>query len=59
MSSVSPKVSVVMSAYNSSKYVFDAVESVLRQTMVDFEFIIFEDGSSDDTRAILQAPIRS
>jgi glycosyltransferase involved in cell wall biosynthesis len=50
----SPLVSVVMPAYNARRYVAEAVESVLAQTFADFEFLIVDDGSTDDTPAILQ-----
>lgn len=43
------EISVVMSAYNSSNYILDSINSVLRQSFIDFEFIIVDDGSSDDT----------
>ena len=48
-----PRVSVVMSVYNEEQYVRDAVDSILRQTFTDFEFVIVDDGSVDDTPAIL------
>jgi len=48
-----PKVSVVMSVYNSERYLLEAVESILRQTFTDFEFIIVDDGSTDGTWEIL------
>jgi glycosyltransferase involved in cell wall biosynthesis len=48
-----PKVSVVMPAYNAAEYVDEAVRSVLTQTFEDFEFIIINDGSTDDTGCIL------
>jgi len=48
-----PKVSVIMSVYNDEKYVSKSVDSILRQTFKDFEFIIVNDASTDKTRAIL------
>jgi len=42
-----------MAVYNGERYVAEAVESVLRQTHEDFEFIIVNDGSIDRTQAIL------
>lgn len=48
-----PKVSVVMSAYNAAAYLDEAVTSILDQTFRDFEFIIINNGSSDDTGSIL------
>lgn len=50
-----PSVSVVMPAYNAAKYLREAIDSILAQTYTDFEFIIINDGSTDDTRAIIQS----
>jgi glycosyltransferase involved in cell wall biosynthesis len=48
-------VSVVMAAYNSGEHLAEAVDSVLAQTFTDFELIIIDDGSTDDTAAILNS----
>ncbi len=48
-----PTVSVIMPAYNATRYVEQAIRSILAQTLGDFEFIITDDGSTDDTLAIL------
>ena len=47
-------ISVLMSCYNAARWLDEAIESVLRQTHTDFEFIIVDDGSKDDTSSILQ-----
>jgi len=49
-----PRVSVVMSMYNAERYVAEAVESVLRQSYADWELLIVDDGSSDESTAIAQ-----
>lgn len=49
-----PKVSVLMPAYNSEKYIVEAIESILNQTFTDFEFIIIDDCSTDKTWEIIQ-----
>ena len=48
-----PKVSVLMSVYNGESYLGEAVESILNQTFIDFEFIIVDDGATDSTWSIL------
>ena len=47
-------VSVVMSVYNGEKYLNEAVDSILNQTYRNFEFIIIDDGSTDNSPAILK-----
>ena len=42
-----------MSVYNAAKYLREAVESILNQTFSDFEFIIIDDKSTDDSLNIL------
>ena len=48
-----PDVSIVMSVFNDERYLCDAIESVLGQASVEFEFIIVDDGSTDNCPAIL------
>ena len=48
-----PRVSVIMAAYNAEKYLREAVDSILSQTLADFELIVVDDASTDGTRAIL------
>src|SRR5258707_5824173 len=49
-----PTISVVMPVYNSERYVKQAVESLLRQTFADFEFLITDDASTDSSLAQLR-----
>ncbi|MEN0054041.1 MAG: glycosyltransferase [Mucilaginibacter sp.] len=49
----SPLVSVCMPAYNADKYIAEAVQSVLSQSYTNWELIIVNDGSTDDTATVL------
>ena len=49
-----PKISVLMSVYNCEKTVRNSIDSIIDQTFQDWEFIICDDGSSDDTYKLVQ-----
>ena len=49
-----PLVSVIMPAYNTEQYIAEAIESILNQSFTDFEFIIVDDASNDNTWDIIQ-----
>lgn len=49
-----PKITLIMPAYNAQEYVEASVKSVLQQSYEKFELIVVNDGSKDDTQAILQ-----
>ncbi len=51
---MSPKVSVLTSVYNGENYIAECIDSILNQTEADFEYIILNDGSTDQTRSILE-----
>jgi glycosyltransferase involved in cell wall biosynthesis len=48
-----PAISVAMSVYNNAAFLDQAVESILGQSLSDFEFLIVDDGSNDGSSAIL------
>ncbi len=50
-----PSVSVVMPAYNVSPFIEDSIRSVLAQTWTDFELIVVDDGSTDESAALAEA----
>jgi glycosyltransferase involved in cell wall biosynthesis len=52
--SQTPAISVIMSVHNGEQYLAEAVESILAQTLGDFEFIIIDDGSTDNTPTLLR-----
>ena len=49
-----PLISVVIPAYNHEKFIGAAIDSVLGQTVADFELIVIDDGSTDGTAAVVQ-----
>ncbi len=49
-----PSASVIIPTYNRSALVKEAIESVLRQSYTDFEVLVVDDGSADDTRSVVK-----
>lgn len=47
--SVTPRITVLMSVYNGARYLDAAIQSILCQTWSDFELLVVDDGSTDDT----------
>ncbi len=50
-----PAITVAMSVYNAAPFLAQAIESILAQTLGDFEFLIVNDGSSDGSAEIIEA----
>ncbi|KZF06166.1 MAG: glycosyltransferase family A protein [Rhodococcus sp. (in: high G+C Gram-positive bacteria)] len=51
---MSPRVSVVVPAYNNAEYIGETIESILDQTFTDFELIIADHSSTDETLAVVE-----
>ncbi len=54
MTATAPTVAVLTYVYNGGRYIDELIRSVLAQSFTDFEFLILDDGSTDDTRAIVE-----
>lgn len=50
----SPNVSIIIPTYNNARYILDALESVFSQSYDSYEVIIIDDGSTDETRTVLE-----
>ncbi|RYX89130.1 MAG: glycosyltransferase [Comamonadaceae bacterium] len=53
--SLNPLVSILMTSYNRERLIGEAIESVLAQTFTDFELLISDDGSGDDSVGVISA----
>jgi len=58
MNNKNPKVSVVIPVYNQGKFLKESIDSILNQTFKDFELIIINDGSFDQTGEILKQYVK-
>lgn len=47
-----PKISVIVPIYNAEKYLHRCIDSILNQTFTDFEVLLINDGSTDQSPAI-------
>ncbi len=54
-SNLEPALSVVMPVYNAARWLRECLESILSQDFTDFEFIVADDGSTDESRAIVRS----
>lgn len=50
-----PLVSIIMPVFNTELYVKEAIESILQQTHANFELLIFNDGSTDNSKKIISS----
>ena len=56
---MTPRLSVIVPFYNVGEYIADCLESIALQTFADFEAILVDDGSPDDSAAIAKASARA
>jgi len=54
MSLTTPEISALMSCHNSAEFIEETIESILEQDLKDFEFVIVDDASTDNTSEIVQ-----
>ena len=50
-----PSISVIMPVYNEEKFLDESIQSILKQTFKDFEFIIIDNGSKDNSLKIIKS----
>ena len=55
--SLDPRISIVLCTYNGEKYLREQIDSILEQTVVPHELIIYDDDSVDNTREILRSVV--
>ncbi|WP_307475995.1 glycosyltransferase [Paenibacillus harenae] len=51
---MNPKVSIIIPVYNAERYLLPCIESLLKQTLIECEFIFVNDGSKDNSRQIIE-----
>ena len=49
-----PQLSILLPVYNAAQYILKAVDSILKQSLTDFELILIDDGSSDGTEQLVR-----
>lgn len=52
---MSPAISIVLPVFNSEKFIADSIQSLINQTFTDFELIIIDDGSKDQSVSIIKS----
>ena len=55
MNIINPEISVILTAYNSEKYISRAIESIFSQSFKNYELLVIDDGSSDKTVEIINS----
>jgi len=50
-----PRISIIIPSYNAGDYITEALDSILCQTYTDYEIILIDDGSTDNTRHVLDS----
>jgi glycosyltransferase involved in cell wall biosynthesis len=55
MDAALPLVSVIMSVHNGERWLREAIDSIIRQTLINWEFIIIDDASGEEARRILES----
>ena len=50
---IMPKISVIIPSYNHANFIGEAIESVLAQSETDFELLIIDDGSTDNSLEVI------
>ena len=53
-----PQVSIIVPVYNREQFVVECIQSVSQQSFRDFELIIVDDGSTDDSRGIAESTLK-
>ena len=53
-----PAVSVIIPMYNVEKYIGECLDSILNQTFQDFEVIVVDDCSTDNSRAVVESYLK-
>ncbi len=49
-----PKISIIIPAYNAEATILETIDSVLNQTFADFELLVINDGSQDNTKTVVE-----
>ena len=52
---VQPSITVLMPVYNAERFLSEAIDSILHQTLTNFEFLIIDDGSTDNSLKIINS----